>query len=63
MELARAISLRRLHWVGHVMRKEDDRVLKKAVKRGRRGIGWKAREKMITVDRDAKRMLKCRNWW
>lgn len=32
MELARAISLRRLHWVGSVMRMKDDRVLKKALK-------------------------------
>jgi len=32
MELARAISLRRLHWVGRVMRVKDDRVLKKALK-------------------------------
>jgi hypothetical protein len=32
LELARNISLRRLHWVGHVMRMKDDRVLKKALK-------------------------------
>jgi len=32
MELARNISLRRLHWVGHVIRMKDDRVLKKALK-------------------------------
>jgi hypothetical protein len=32
MELARAMSLRRLEWVGHVMRMKDDRVLKKALK-------------------------------
>jgi hypothetical protein len=32
LELARNIGLRRLHWVGHVMRMKDDRVLKKALK-------------------------------
>jgi hypothetical protein len=32
MELTRNIRLRRLHWMGHVMRMKDERVPKKALK-------------------------------
>jgi hypothetical protein len=42
MELTRNISLRRLQWMGHVMRMKDDRVPKKALKgyiEGRRPVG------------------------
>jgi hypothetical protein len=60
MELTRNMSLRRLHWVGHVMRKGPQ----ESTERIRRmDTSWKARKKKITVDRDANRMLKWRNWW
>jgi len=65
MEQARNISLRRLQWVGHVMRMKDKRVLKKALKgyiEGRRPVGRSRGKWLDAVDRDAKRMLKCKDW-
>jgi hypothetical protein len=42
MELTRNIRLRRLQWVGHMLRMKDERAPKKALKRyveGRRPVG------------------------
>jgi hypothetical protein len=59
MDLARNISLRRLHWVGHVMRMKDGRVLKKALKEcvegrpvgrpGRRWLQWQGCEEDVEM--------------
>ena len=63
MELTKNISLRRLQWVGHVMRMKDERVHKKAFQRiCNKKTSWKAQRKMDAVYRDAKMMLKCKNW-
>jgi hypothetical protein len=59
------IRWRKLQWVGHVKRRKDGNVPKKAMEgytkgekpAGRPRGGW-----LDAVDRDAKRMLKCRNW-
>ena len=60
MELAKNIRLRRLQWVGYLMRMKDERVPKKALKGytkwrrpDGRPSGW-----TDAVDRDAKRVLK-----
>ena len=61
MELIRNVRLRRLQWVGCVLRMKDERVPKKALKGyvgGRRSGGrW-----IDAVDKDAKSILKCKNW-
>jgi hypothetical protein len=57
------MGLRRLQWVGHVMRMEEERVPKKAPlgsTEGRGPVGRSRRRWLDAVDRDAKRMLKCR---
>jgi hypothetical protein len=64
MELTRNIRYRRLQWVGHVMMK-DEWVPKKALKgytEGRRPVERHRGRWLDTVNRNAKRMLKCRNW-
>jgi hypothetical protein len=64
MELTRSIRLRRLQWVGHVMRMKDERVPKKVLKRyteARRPAGPRGRW-LDAVDRDGTRMLKGRKW-
>ena len=65
MELTRNIRLRRLHWVGHVMRMEEQRVPNKALKgytEGRGPVGRLRRRWLDAVDRDVKWMLICGNW-
>ena len=55
MELIRNIRLRRLQWVGHVMRMKDERVPKKALKgyrEGRRPVGSPRGRWLDKVDRD-----------
>jgi len=64
MEQTRNISLRRLQWVGHVMRMNDERAAMKALKgyiEGRRPVGRSRGRWLDVVDRDAKRMLKCKD--
>jgi len=64
MELTRNIRYRRLQRLGHAMMK-DERVPKKAVKgytEGRRPVEKHRGKWLDAVSRDAKRMLKCRNW-
>jgi hypothetical protein len=64
VELTRNMGLRRFQWVGHVMRMEEERVPKKALlgyTEGRGPVGRPRRRWLDAVDRDAKRMLKCRN--
>ena len=64
MEATKNIRLRRLHWVGYVMTK-DERVPKKALKgyiKGRRLLGRPRGRWMNAMDRDTKRMLKCKKW-
>jgi hypothetical protein len=58
------MGLRRLQWVGHVLRMKVERVPKKALlgaMEGRGPVGRSRRRWLAAVDRDAKRMLKCRN--
>jgi len=65
MEQTKNINLRRLQWVSHVMRMKDERVPKKATKEyieGRRPVGRSRGRWLDAVDRDAKRMLKCKDW-
>jgi hypothetical protein len=65
MELTRNIRLRRRQWVGHVVRMKDERVPKKAMKgytEARRPVGRSRGRWLDAMDRDAMRMLKCRNW-
>jgi hypothetical protein len=65
MELTRNIRLRRVQWVGHVMRLKDERVLNEVLKEyteGRRPFGRPKRRWLEAVGRDAKRRLKCENW-
>jgi len=57
------MGLRRLQWVGHVMMMEE-RVPKKALlgsTEGRGPVGRPRGRWLDAVDRDTKRMLKCRN--
>jgi hypothetical protein len=64
MELTRNIRLRRVQWMGHVMRMKDERVLKKVLKEyteKRRPIGSPKRRCLEAVGRDTKRRLKCGN--
>jgi hypothetical protein len=64
MELIRNIRWRRLQWVGHVVLK-DEWVPKKAMKgytERRRPVGRHRGRWLDAVDRDDKRMLKCRKW-
>jgi hypothetical protein len=64
MELTKNIRWRRFQQMGHVMRMEG-RVAKKALKgyiEGRRQVGRPRGKCLDDVDRDAKRMLECRNW-
>jgi hypothetical protein len=61
-ELTRNIRLRRLQWVGQVMRTEDERVPKKELKgytEGRRPDGWPRVRRFDSADRAAEGMLKC----
>jgi hypothetical protein len=63
MELIRNIRLRRLHWVGHVMRLKDERVTKKSLKgyiEGRRPVGRSRGRWLDKEDREAEELLKCR---
>jgi len=56
--------LRRLQWLGHVMRMKDDRVPKKVLKgytEAKRPVGPRGRW-LDAVDRDGERMVKCRKW-
>jgi hypothetical protein len=65
MELTKNVRLRRLQQVGHVMRMKDERVPKKAFKgyiEGRRPVRRSRGMWVGAVDRDFKRMLKCKNW-
>jgi hypothetical protein len=65
MEIEMKIRLRRLQYVGHVMRMKDERVPTKAVKgniEGRSPVVRPGGRLIDTVDRDTKRMLKCKNW-
>jgi len=65
MELTRNIRYRRLQWVGHVKMKDDKRVPKKALEgytERRRPVERHRGRWFDAVNRDAKRMLKCRNW-
>jgi hypothetical protein len=58
------MGLRRLQWVGHVMRMKEERVPKKALlgSTEERGPVGRPRGRWLdAMDRDAKRMLKCRN--
>jgi hypothetical protein len=60
MELTRNTRLRILHWVGHVMWMQDERVAKKALKgyiEGRRPAANPSRRWLDAAERDAKRML------
>jgi len=64
MALTMNFRYRRHQWVGHVMMK-DERVPKKAVKghiEGRRPFERHRGRWLDAVNRDGKRMLKCRNW-
>ena len=64
MELTRNIRYRRLQWLGYVIMK-DEQVPKKAVKgytEGRRPVERHREKWLDAVSRDAKQMLKCRNW-
>jgi hypothetical protein len=64
VELTRNIRLRRVQWVGHVIRLKDERVLKKVMKEyteRRRPVGRPKRRWIEAVGRDAKRRLKCGN--
>ena len=63
MELTKNKKLRRLQWVGHVMRMKDERVPTKALKGYKEMTSWKARVRWRdAVDRHAERMSKCKNW-
>jgi hypothetical protein len=65
MELTKNIRLRRLQCVGLVMGIKEKWVPKKPLKgyiEGRRPVGRPRRRWLDAVDRDVKRMLKCRNW-
>ena len=65
LKLTSNIRLRRLQWVDHTTRMRDERVPQKALKgylEGRRPVGRSRGRRWDAMDRDAKRMLKCRNW-
>ena len=65
MDLTRNIRLRRVQWMGHVMRMKDERVLNKVLKEyteRRRPVGSPKRRWLEAVGRDAKRRLKYGNW-
>jgi hypothetical protein len=65
MEQTRIISLRGLQWVGHVTRMKDEGAAMKALKgyiEGRRPVGRSRGRWSDVVDRDNKRMLKCKDW-
>jgi len=65
MELSRKTGLTRLQQVGHVMRMMDERVPKKALKGYQEWtipVGRPRGRWSDALDREAKRMLKCRNW-
>ena len=60
MELTRNVSLRRLQWVGHVMRMKDEKMPKKALKgykEGKRSVGRHRGRWLNAADRDAWK------WW
>jgi hypothetical protein len=62
IEPTRNIRLRRLQWVGQVMRLKDERVPKKALKgytEGRRQVGRTRGKWFDSVDRDTERISKC----
>jgi len=55
MELTRNVGLRRLQWVGHVMRIKEERVPKRALlgsMEGRGPVGRPRRRWLDAVDRD-----------
>ena len=52
-------------FVGHVVRMKEERVPENAVigqTEGRSPVGRPRGRWLVAVDRDSKRMLKCRNW-
>jgi hypothetical protein len=64
-ELTRNIRWRRLQRVAHVMRMVDERVPEKSLNgyiEGRRPVGGSGGRCLDAVDRNVKRVLKCRNW-
>jgi hypothetical protein len=65
MELTMNIRLRRLQWVGHVMSFKEKGCQRKPLKgymEGRRPVGRPRGKLLVAVEREAKRMFKCRNW-
>ena len=57
--------MRRLQWVGDARRMKDESVPKKGLKgyiERRRPVGRPRGRWLDAMDRDTKRMLKCRNW-
>jgi hypothetical protein len=63
VELIRNIRLRRLQWVGHVMRMKDERGPKKTLQgymEERRPVGRSRGRWLDKVDREAEGVLKCR---
>jgi hypothetical protein len=64
MELTKNICLRRLQCEGHVMKMKDERVPKESLKQhieGRRPVGRPRGRWIDALNRNANRMLKCRN--
>jgi hypothetical protein len=65
MELTRNVRLRRLQWVGQVLRIKDEMAPKKALKgytEETRPVGRPTGRWVDGADKDAKTMLKCKNW-
>ena len=58
------IRMIKLQWVGQVLTMRAERAPKKALKgyTGWRRPAGRARRRMDATDRDAKSMLKCKNW-
>ena len=62
MEHTKNITVRRLQWVGNMLRMKDERAPQKALKgyiEGRRPVGRPRGRWIDAVEKDAKRMLKC----
>jgi len=65
MELSRNIRLRRLQWACHAIRMKDESTPKKALKGYQKQtipVGRPKGRWSDALDREAKRMQKCRNW-
>jgi endonuclease/exonuclease/phosphatase family metal-dependent hydrolase/ribosomal protein S28E/S33 len=64
-EVSTLIKLRKLQWAGHVVRMDDERIPKRALKgkaEGKRPVGKPRKRWQDSIDADSKSLLRFSNW-